>query len=104
MSVSLEGRDLDKMEEIKIDPNYILKNAGKRLNKSVENVNYEELLFNIDEALKSLGMSDSSIEYAPHIRQEFSNLLQHINALKLKSGYGSLIENDNWYFEIKDLE
>lgn len=53
----------------------------------------------IDIALRKLGQSDSSIEYAGHIRQEFENTLQCINSLKYRTGNGQLIKNSDWYFE-----
>lgn len=58
-----------------------------------------EIFNNIDEALKKLGKSDSSIEYTPHIRQEFSNVLQQIDHLKYETGNGKLLKNWSWYFD-----
>ena len=43
---------------------------------------FEEL----DEHIKELGQSDSSIEYAPHIRNKFDKVIYSLNKIKEHSG------------------
>ena len=51
------------------------------------------LLEELDQSLSNLAKSDSSIEYANHIRDEFENVIDKLNAIKevlggnIKSGF-----------------
>lgn len=66
--------------------------------KDVEIKSSDKLFDDVDAALRGLGRSHSSIEYADFIRQEFENVLQHINVLKIESGSEDLIYDSEWYF------
>lgn len=52
----------------------------------------------LDEHLSSLGSSDSSIEYAPHVREKFNMVVGAINNLKAATGTTKLIQSPSWYF------
>jgi hypothetical protein len=52
------------------------------MNKSIFD---EDLEFNeLDKALSKLGKSDSSVEYALHIRDEFDSVVSELNKIKDK--------------------
>lgn len=65
----------------------------------MNNIDNKELFKDIDLALMGLGMSYSSIEYADFIRQEFDNVVQSINKLKIESGNIKLTNKSDWYFQ-----
>jgi len=52
----------------------------------------------LDDAIKQLGKSDSSIEYTNHIRNKFDDVILMLNKLKLELGVGGIIEDIDWYF------
>lgn len=54
---------------------------------------FEEL----DNALLRLGFSNSSIMYAPHIRDEFDDCINKLNSLK--ELFGMPINKQDWYFD-----
>jgi len=57
----------------------------------------KRLMF-LDDAIKQLSKSDSSIEYANHIRNKFDDVVLMLNELKLELGVGEIVENIDWYF------
>jgi hypothetical protein len=59
-------------------------------------------LIQLDEALTSLGKSDSSVEYAPHIREEFNKVIEKLSQLKTKMGYVRFENSSDDYFLDKD--
>jgi hypothetical protein len=63
-------------------------------------MNFECLdeLIQLDEVLTSLGKSDSSVEYAPHIREEFDKVIEKLNQLKVKMGYVRFENPSDDYF------
>jgi hypothetical protein len=61
-----------------------------------------EELIQLDEALTSLGKSDSSVEYALHIRDEFDMVIDKLNKLKTKMGYERFVNDSNEYFSDED--
>lgn len=52
----------------------------------------------LDKHLSNLGSSDSSVEYAPHIREEFNMVVGAVNNLKAATGTAKLIQSPSWYF------
>ena len=50
----------------------------------------------LDKALKELGESDSSVEYAPHIRECFDDVIKELN--KIKSQLNAEIKDIGYYF------
>jgi len=58
---------------------------------------HKRLMF-LDDSLKRLGKSDSCIEYALHIRDEFNDVILMLKKLKLELGVGEIVENIDWYF------
>ena len=52
----------------------------------------------LDKALTGLGESDSTVEYAPHVREEFDKVIAKLNEVKKCVGLVSLIRNSDSYF------
>lgn len=52
----------------------------------------------LDKCLSDLGCSDSSIEYAPHIRNKFNKVVGAINNLKAATGTTKSIQSPSCYF------
>jgi hypothetical protein len=63
------------------------------------NFKYINELSELDGALASLAKSDSSIEYALHIREPFNEIINKLNQLKTEMGYDCLKNNSDKYFE-----
>ena len=59
---------------------------------------YKNIFNELDIALKNLGQSDSSIEYAPHMRLPFDDILYCISCLKVETINCDLVKEDDWYF------
>ena len=57
---------------------------------------YLKLLDELDQALSKLGKSDSSVEYANHIRDEFNNVIDKVNELKKVLG-GNIKSSDDYF-------
>lgn len=55
-------------------------------------------LLELDEALIDLARSDSSVEYAPHIREPFNLVVDKLNKLKEEMKFESIIIDKNKYF------
>lgn len=54
----------------------------------------------LDRHLKNLGQSDSSIEYAPHIREEFDKVVKSLNNIKgYLGGIEMLYKSDKYFNE-----
>ena len=58
-----------------------------------------DIIHEIDNNLKLLGQSDSSIEYAEYIREHFDGIVNGFNDLKRDLGLTYLQRNSNKYFE-----
>jgi hypothetical protein len=58
-----------------------------------------ERLTLLDDTLKRLAMSDSSVQYASHIREEFDSVILMLNNLKLGLGFSEAIKKSEYYFE-----
>lgn len=57
---------------------------------------YLNLLDELDQALSNLGKSDSSVEYANHIRNEFNDVVDKLNELKKVLG-GNLKSSEDYF-------
>lgn len=52
----------------------------------------------LDKCLSDLGMSDSSVECAPHIRKKFNMVVGAVNNLKAATGTEKSINGSESYF------
>lgn len=59
--------------------------------------NSTEYFDKLDKSLIKLGKSDSAIEYAPHIRNEFDKVISALNMVKLY--FNKDIKDSDSYFE-----
>ena len=79
----------------------------EKLNQQVKTMKHENKkddtlsghLKKLDRKLMGLALSDSSIEYAPHIREEFDSVICSLNYIKQHLGAISLILNKDTYFD-----
>ncbi|MED2945416.1 hypothetical protein VSK91_19750 [Bacillus swezeyi] len=53
----------------------------------------------LDTNLKELGMSDSAVEYAPHIRDEFDKVINSLNKIKNYLGGEEITHTSDKYFQ-----
>jgi hypothetical protein len=53
----------------------------------------------LDSKLGDLGKSDSSVEYAPHIRPEFDEVVKSLNNIKGYLGGLEMLHTSDKYFE-----
>lgn len=56
----------------------------------------------IEHSLIKLAQSDSSIEYAPHIRKEFDEVVNGLNKIKEELELEIIIHESDWYFNNED--
>lgn len=54
----------------------------------------------LDENLSELGQSDSSVEYAPHVREPFDKVIESLN--EIRTYLGEYPIKVNQYFNIED--
>ncbi|NUJ17485.1 hypothetical protein FKN04_12955 [Bacillus glycinifermentans] len=54
----------------------------------------------LDEKLSELGQSDSSVEYAPHVREPFDKVVESLN--EIRTYLGGYPIKVNRYFNIED--
>lgn len=66
------------------------------------NLKLQDYFKELDTNLKELGMSDSSIEYAPHIRDEFDKVIYSLNKIKNYLGGEEITHTSDKYFQYKD--
>ncbi|MEC1437306.1 hypothetical protein P9D57_00780 [Bacillus sonorensis] len=63
------------------------------------NVKLQGYFKELDTHLKELGMSDSAVEYAPHIRDEFDKVIISLNKIKNYLGGKNMTSTSDNYFQ-----
>ncbi|KAA6446748.1 hypothetical protein [Bacillus swezeyi] len=63
------------------------------------NVKLQGYFKELETNLKGLGKSDSSVEYAPHIRDEFDKVIYSLNKIKNYLGEEEMTHTPDKYFQ-----